>query len=307
MSPDDDRDQANRAPRPGPTREPGPAPTPEPTQPPTPAPAPAPTSEPRAAPTPDPTHPPTPAPAPARTLSTQQLEAVIRRAVELEAGTPGRADDGVSETDVVRIGRELGLDAATVRRAIAEVRTRPPEEHGVLARTMGPGTVSSSREIARSAHDTAARVERYLHDTELMIKQRRFPGRARYVRDSSLGAGMTRVVRELSRGPKPVNLQQVDVAVSPIDDERCLLEVSSDLKGARAGHAAGALGVGASLASGLAAFIWATPVADPLMLLGIPILGGAWAGMRAIYGLSVRSTRERLEALLERVEYDELA
>lgn len=249
---------------------------------------------------------PRPAPATSRTLTTEQLEAVIRRAVELEAGSPGRLEEGVSEAEVVRIGRELGLDPATIRRAMAEVRARPPEERGALARTMGPATVRASRVIPRPAGDTAARLERYLHETELMVTQRRFQERTRYTRDSSLGAGVARVVRDLSRGRKPVDLKQLDVAVSALDDHRCLVEASTDLGGTRAGHAAGAVGAGGSLASGLAVAVWATPVADPLMLLGIPILAGAWAGMRAIYGVTVRSTREKLEALLDRVEHDEL-
>ena len=247
-----------------------------------------------------------PAPAVSRTLTTEQLEAVIRRAVELEAGGPGRLEEGVSEADVVRIGRELGLDAATIRRAMAEVRARPPEERGALARTMGPATARASRVIPRPAGDTAARLERYLHDTELMVTQRRFQERTRYVRDSSFGAGMARVVRDLSRGRKPVGLKQVDVAVSSLDDDSCLLEASTDLAGDRAGYAGGAAALGGSLGSGLAVAIWATPVADPLMLLAIPVLAGAWAGMRAIYRATVRSTEDKLEALLDRVEHDEL-
>lgn len=107
------------------------------------------------------------------------------------AGCAARPDEGVSEAEVVRIGREIGLDPATVRRAMAEVRARPPEERGGLARTMGPAVVRASRAIPRPAAETAARLERYLHDTELMTTQRRFPERTRYVKDSSLGAGLS--------------------------------------------------------------------------------------------------------------------
>ena len=253
---------------------------------------------------PTPTRP--PAPATPRTLTTEQLEAVIRRAVELEAGSAGRLEEGVSEAEVVRIGRELGLDAATIRRAMAEVRSRPAEERGALARAMGPAIARASRVIPRPAADTAARLERYLHDTELMITQRRFQDRTRYVRDSSFGAGISRVVRDLSRGRKPIDLKQVDVAVSPLDGHRCLLDVSTDLSGNRAGYAGGAAALGGSLASGLAVAVWATPVADPLMLIGIPVLAGAWGGMRAIFRAEVRSTEDKLEALLDRVEHDEL-
>lgn len=249
---------------------------------------------------------PAPIPSPGRALTTQQLEAVIRRAIELQAESAGRTEEGVSEVEVVRIGRELGLDPATVRRAVAEVRASPPDEHGALTAAMGPAMVRASRLVPGPAEDIAERLERYLLDREVMVTQRRFGDRTRYVRDSGLAAGIARLARDLSRGRKPIDLKQVDVAVSPIDEESCLVEVSTDLAGARAGHAGGAVAVGGSLASGMAVAIWATPVADPLMLLGIPVLAGAWAGMRAIYGRVRRSAAEKLEALLDRVEHDEL-
>ena len=96
------------------------------------------------------------------------------------------------------------------------------------------------------------------------------------------------------------------MAVSPVDADSCLVEVSIDLAGARAGHAAGALGGGGALGAGLAVTVWATPVADPLMLLGIPVFAGAWYGMRAIYGAVRASAQEKLESFLDRVEHGEL-
>ncbi|MEJ2502848.1 MAG: hypothetical protein P8177_05955, partial [Gemmatimonadota bacterium] len=91
--------------------------------------------------------------------------------------------------------------------------------------------------------------------------------------------------------------------VAALDDESCLLEVAIDLKGARAGTAAGAVGLGGVLGSGLAVTIWATPIADPLMVLGAPVVAGAWYGMRAIYGAVQRSAQEKLESLLDRIEH----
>ncbi|MDP9348541.1 MAG: hypothetical protein M3P24_05270, partial [Gemmatimonadota bacterium] len=62
---------------------------------------------------------------PARRLSSQELEAVIRRAVELQAAAGG--DDGITEGEVLRVGGELGLSPELVRRALADVRSRPVE------------------------------------------------------------------------------------------------------------------------------------------------------------------------------------
>lgn len=231
---------------------------------------------------------------------------MIRRAVELQAGSSSRADDGVSEDEVVRIGQELGLEPATVRRAMAEVRGRPAEESGVLVTVAGPRTVRATRVLKRPAAGTALQVDRYLRERELMVVQRRFPDRTRYIRDSSFAAGVTRLTRGLSRSHPPLDLRQLDVGVSAIDDDRCLLEVSVDLGGTRGGLAAGVLGSGTGLAGAWAVIAWATAVADPLMLIGIPVVAGAWYGTRAIYGAVRRSVQEKLESFLDRVEHNEL-
>jgi len=241
----------------------------------------------------------------ARNLTTQELEAVIRRAVELQAG-PASREEGVSDTEVVRIGQELGLEPAAVRLAIAEVRSRPPEDRGLLGRGMGPGVARAARVLRRPAAGAGLLVEEYLRETELMVVQRRFPDRTRYVKDSSFAAGMARLARGFTRSGQPLSLNQIDVAVAALDADSCLVEVSVELGGARAGMAAGGLGGGGVLAGMLAAAVWATPVADPFMLLGIPVLAGSWYGMKAIYGNLQRSTQEKLESFLDRLEHNEL-
>jgi hypothetical protein len=247
-----------------------------------------------------------PPPAVSRNLTTQELEAVIRRAVELQAGTSARTEEGVSEAEVVKIGQELGLEPAAVRRAVAEVRSRPPAERTALGRSMGPAVARAARVLRRPAAATGLMLERYLRESELMVVQRRFPDRTRYVRDSSLAAGFARFARGFTRHQQPLDIQQLDVGVSTLDPESCLLELSVDLGSTRTGIAAGALGGGGGLAAGLAATVWATPVADPFMLLGIPVFAAAWYGMRRIYGGVHRNIQEKLESFLDRVEHNDL-
>jgi hypothetical protein len=241
---------------------------------------------------------------PARNLTTQELEAVIRRAVELQAGSG--VEDGIPQSEVVRIGQELGLDAGAMRRAIAEVRSRAPADATMLGRSMGPRVVRCSRTLRRPAAATGLLVERYLLETEFMVVQRRFPERTRYVRDGSVAATLARVARGFTRTQQPLDLKQVDVAVAALDDTSCLVEVSVDLGGDRAGTTAGAIGLGGAAAGGIAAVVWATPVADPFMLLGLPAFAGIWYSMKAVYGAVRRSTEEKLEAFLDRLEHNEL-
>ena len=247
------------------------------------------------------------APVPAtRNFTTQELEAVMRRALELQALSAPGSDDGVSEIDVVRIGQELGLDPGTMRRAMAEVRSVPPEERSALVSIAGASTVRAARVLRRPAASTGLLIERYLRESELMVPQRRFTDRTRYLRDSSLAAGFTRFARGFSRAHQPLNVHQLDVAVSALDADSCLLELSVDMSGARAGLVGGMLGGSGGLAAAWAAVVWATPVVDPLMLLGIPLVAGSWVGLRAIYGGMRKSLQDKLESLLDRVEHNEL-
>jgi hypothetical protein len=242
---------------------------------------------------------------PARRLSSQELEAVIRRAVEIQtaAGTP---EEGIAEGEVIRIGQELGIDAATVRRAITDVRGRPPEERGLLAKTMGPGTLRAARTVRRNAAATGLLLEEYLTKCEYMVVQRRFPDRTRYVRGTGVGAVIGRATRKFGASHQAMDLAQVDVAVSAIDDETCLVELSVDTGSARAGLATGAAVLGGGAAAGITAAVLATPIVDPLALLSLPALLGSWWGMRGIYGAVQSSAQDKLESFLDRLEHNEL-
>ena len=242
---------------------------------------------------------------PARRLTSQELEAVIRRAVEIQtaAGTP---DEGITELEVIRIGQELGIDAGTVRRAITDVRGRPPEERGILAKTMGPGTLRAARTVRRNAAATGLLLEEYLTRCEYMLVQRRFPDRTRYVRGTGVAAVLGRAARKFGASHAALDLAQLDVAVSAIDDETCLVEVSVDTGAVRAGLATGAAVVGGGAAAGITAAVLATPIIDPLALLSLPALLGSWLGMRGIYGAVQSGTQDKLESFLDRLEHNEL-
>jgi hypothetical protein len=224
----------------------------------------------------------------------------------LQAHQPGSGGEGLAEADIVRIGQELGLEPAAVRRAMAEVRSRVPEEHGALDAFVGPAHVRASRTIGRPAPEVAQLLDRYLRDAECMLPQRRSGERTRYVQDTSMAANLARFTRGFSRRHQPLKLKQLDVAVASLDDGSCLVELGVNLAGTRGGIVAGVFGSSSVLAAGWATTVWATPIADPLMLLGVPVLAGAWAGMRAIYGKVSHTREDRLETLLDKLEHDEL-
>lgn len=244
---------------------------------------------------------------PARRLGNHELEAVIRRAVELQ-GARGDAEsaEGVTEGEVVRIGEELGLDPVLVRRAISEVRSRPPEERGMLAGVMGPAAARASRTIRRPAAATGMLLEEYLTRAEYMVVQRRFSDRTRYVRGTGVGAAMGRMARSFSSRHPALELKELDVGVFAVDDSTCVVELSVDLGSPRGWLAGVGAGTGGSAAATVAAFALATPAPDLLALVGLPALALTLWGSRAAYRGHYRTMHERLEAFLDRLEHGEV-
>jgi hypothetical protein len=247
--------------------------------------------------------PPTPAGAPR--LSTEQLEAVIRRAVELQGPGDAAADDGVSEAEILRIGQELGLSPQHVRQAIREVRGVPVREHGMLASAVGPATVRASRTIRRPATDAGLFIEQYLLEMEAMVVERRFPDRTRYVRSTGIAAGLSRALNRMGAKHAGLKTEQLDVGVAAVDAETCLVELQVDLAGARYVAAGVGGGVGLTTAGTAATFAMVAGV-EWVALAGIPLMAVSWWTARASFAAVYRSRQNELEAFLDRLEHGEL-
>ncbi|HEV7591320.1 MAG TPA: hypothetical protein VGO40_24620 [Longimicrobium sp.] len=243
---------------------------------------------------------------PARMLSSTELEAVIKRAVELQTVRETEMTDGLSDAEVVRIGKELGLEQHLVRRAIAEVRSRPPEEHGMLAGMMGPGIVRAARTIRRPAVELGIFLERYLIETEFMVVERRFPDRTRYVRAQGIGAAVGRTFSKVGSRVAPLDLQSVDVGVALAEEDSSVVTLSMDLSGVRAGTAAGGWLGGLGGGGTVAAIVLATTAPHLLALAGIGVAAAGIFGARGAYRIVARQTQNKLEAFLDRLEHGEL-
>jgi len=243
---------------------------------------------------------------PARMLSSTELEAVIKRAVELQTARETEMTDGLSDAEVVRIGKELGLEQHLVRRAIAEVRSRPPEEHGLLSGMMGPGVVRAARTIRRPAVELGIFLERYLIETEFMVVERRFPDRTRYVRAQGIGAAVGRTFSKVGSRVAPLDLQAVDVGVALADEDSSIVTLQVDLTGTRAGAAASGWLTGLGTGGALAVIVVASTAPPLLALAGAGVAAAGVLGGRGFYRMVARQTQNKLEAFLDRLEHGEL-
>lgn len=243
---------------------------------------------------------------PARRLTGEQMEAVIRRATELQFAQGG-GEEGISETELLRIGRELGLEPGNLRRALAEVRTSGgPAERGMMVTLMGERIVRASRIIRRPAAPLGMFLEEYLRKCEYMDPVRRFPDRTRYSRAGGIGAAVGRAAAKISSRQASLDVPMLDVGVSALEEDSALVELSVDQGNMRAGMTGGGAAMGAGGSIGIISFALATPVPDPVALVALPIIGGSMLLMRTIYGATSRSVENKLEGFLDRLEHGEV-
>lgn len=255
---------------------------------------------------PTPEGPLSPVKAPGQLLSSQEFEAVIKRAAELQArAAEQHGSEGMDPAELVRIGQELGLSTTHLQQAIAEVRGGGAAESGMLYKLFGPAQIRASRTVPSDAEDVREELERYLLDREYYTVLRRFHDRTIYEQASGVHAAVGRSMSQAFGRSRLLGFSKLEVAVQPLEDGFSYVTLGTDLSGQRAGSAAGAAfgggggGIAVATALGIA-------VAPPAALLGIPVFAGMTLIMRAAYSSNVRKAQLKLESLLDRIQHDEL-
>jgi hypothetical protein len=245
---------------------------------------------------------------PARRLTATEVEAVLRRAVELQAresDTRSAAEGGMTDSELIRIGEELGLSPRHVQQALVETSEHVPAEDTWFGRGFGPATVRASRLVARDAESARADLDTYLRDRECMVVHRRFPEHAVYVQGSGVSAAIQRAAAQMSGRYALLNVEQIEVGVRPVDERTCMVSLAIDLRGQRTGLVAGGLVTGGGAGSAAAVFL-AIAVAPPVAALGAPLLAASLLGFRSIYRHTYRKTQGQLESVIDRLEHGEL-
>jgi hypothetical protein len=245
-----------------------------------------------------------------RYLTRQDLEAVIRRAAELES-SGGSAVPELSEADVVRIAQDVGLSEANIRRALAEYSSGSEvllADRGLISRLCGPGLVTASRAIPRSAAEVSAELENYFQSSQSLQLVRRIQYTSLWEPDKSVVASVVRGLDVFGRGYKLAKRgRAVELRVLPLSDESCQVTVTSDLGNERAGWFWGfGAGLGVPLTGVWLMFILeGSLIPDPWLLATPGIIATTVALARVGYRRGVEKMQLVLDGLLDRLEHDE--
>ncbi len=254
------------------------------------------------------------APLPERRLTPQQMEAVIRRASELQAKASERIDEGMSASEVVRIAKEIGLAPEHVQRALAEVAGKEAPPEGLAGTLFGIAHAAATRTIPGNAEEVSSQLEQYLTEREWLMPVRRFADRTLYEpsRGMDLARALSRAKDALRGERQPMvgagfelrQARSLNVAVQQLEPGFSHVSLGVDLGNYRTGLAAGAIAVGGGGGTAVAAML-GIAVAPPAAILGLPVLAVAWWGMRAIQSHMIGRAQLHLEALLDALERGE--
>jgi hypothetical protein len=260
---------------------------------------------------------PVPAPVPARQtlLDREALERVLARAAELQgASAIPESSDLISESQVLDIGNEVGLNPATINQALAEERTRVnvPEERGLVAQIAGASFATATRTVPGTPRDVLATIDAWMLRDECLQVQRRFADRITWEPQRGLFGKIRRTVNVSGRGFYLMDAGQVSATVMPVDAKRVVVRLDADIHASRArrvgvGGFLGTMGAAASGIVGLGLIVAHIPLFIAAGFAVLPFAGGTLAAykMARSHRAVLSSVQLALEQILDRLEHGE--
>lgn len=248
-------------------------------------------------------------------LDRHALERVLARAAELQgASAMPESSDLISESQLIDIGNEVGLNPATINQALAEERTRinVPEERGLVAQVAGAGFATATRTVPGTPKDVLAIIDAWMLREECLQVQRRFADRITWEPQRGLFGKLRRTVNVSGRGFYLIDATQVSATVLPVDSSRVVVRLDADIHASRArrvgmGGFLGAVGAVASGVVGLGLIVAHLPLVIAAGAAVLPFAGGSLAGYRVArtHRAVLSSVQLALEQILDRLEHGE--
>ncbi len=235
------------------------------------------------------------------------LERIIQRAAELQT-KEREIGDGLSDTELMHLGEEVGILPQHLKQALSEERSREltAADRGIITQFLGPRRVVAQRTVPGKAADTEAVLRDWMSEGELLQVKRRYPDRTSWERREG---GFTSLRRAFGGGGRKYVLASAAEVVTRVietDERHCHVQLVADLANKRNGSLIGSsiLVGGGATTTGIALVLGVmVPVAVIPVVLSAPIA--------ALVARSHRNELEKfqvaLEQILDRLEHEEIA
>lgn len=239
-------------------------------------------------------------------IDRQALERIIHRAAEIQARERD-IGEGLTEPELMSLGREVGIPDRYLRQAMLEVRTDAAlqQEPGLAAWLAGPRQIVVQRAVPGDAATVRAALNHWMTDGELLAVKRRFPDSTTWEARRDF---FSSIKRDFKVGGRPYRLaraREIAGQVSSVDANRSHVHIVADLSNTRRSS----IGSGATMAaSGAVATTigLALGVMLPVAILpaGIGLIAGAALARRRLR--QVEAVHVSLEQVLDRLEHGEV-
>lgn len=243
-----------------------------------------------------------------RALTRKQFDEVMRRAAEFslqESDSPGGE---LSEEDVYRIARDVGLPERHIRRALSEVRVTGGGG-GVVDRVYGPQHIVVSRTVPGSPGEVADKLDTFLVGGRLLQRVRGTQDYLQYRQAVDWISNLARAASGTSGRYYVASAKSVEVHLEEVGEGETRIEFVVDpgvrgdyVAGGLIGGGTGGMGAGVGLGFGVAA---AGP--DILGVVAGVLAAGGIFGL--VNRLSARAHRRKwaeisaeVEGILDRLE-----
>jgi hypothetical protein len=246
-----------------------------------------------------------------KTLDRGALERVLARAAELQAHNAEVGEGGLSEAQLLEIGREVGISSHHLKQALAEERGRlalMPDE-GFEGRIAGPARAVASRTVPGTQEQVMAELLTWMEREECLQVKRRFPDRSTWEARRDFVGSIRRGLNIGGRGYALAPAAEVGATVLPVDDSRVLVQLDADFGPSRRARVVGggATAVGGTLAGASPLVLGAALIPDPSLAFfalsgGIAVVG-ALGGLLGGLGIARthRSVISKAQLALEQI------
>ncbi|MCC6316450.1 MAG: hypothetical protein IT361_02075 [Gemmatimonadaceae bacterium] len=243
------------------------------------------------------------------------LDRVLARAAELNAGILEPAE-GMTEAQLVELGKEVGIGAEHIRQAIAEERTRiaAPRATGMVGAIYGASAVMAARIVQGTPASVLAALDQWMQREEILRPKRRLADRLTWEARRDLVGNLQAGFNFSGRAYALKSATEVGATVVAVDAQRCLVTLDADFTDSRGASVAGSA-VGASLLSGGGAAVVGLAamsqggsmlIAGIVATLAVGVSGAIVGATGEAHKRKVRRAQLALEQVLDRLEHGEI-
>lgn len=247
-----------------------------------------------------------------KSLTRREFDAVIRRAAELAASDSEGSEGALTEAEVYRIAREVGLSERHVREALTEVRLGEPPG-GFLDRVFGPAVIRAARVVPGTTRGLATMLDDFFVGTQLLQPVRRGAALLQYRPALDWASQLARAASFTQRKYYVASAKSVEVRLEEVDASSVMVEFVVD-PGTRGDNIAGAGfgGGGAGLGVGVGAAVAVISTGGAALLgagVGLVVGAATAGGITHLVGASHKKklleVQAEVEGLLDRLEQGE--